>query len=71
MKRRPWVALGFVGLILGLFAWPSRTVPQTVPSLSSRVFAKPELGVSTATVGLLAVKDRLPNAAAWSDFLAR
>lgn len=70
MKIRNYVALSILLAVIGGFAWLSRSAVAVTP-LSTKQFAKPELAVSTATVPLQEVMDRLPNSGAWASFLAR
>jgi hypothetical protein len=70
MKIRNYVALSILVAVVGGFAWLSRSAVAVTP-LSPKQFANPELAVSTATVPLQDAMDRLPNSAAWGNFLAR
>ena len=68
-NTRRVTAWGLASLLCGAPAWA--IAPKQPGGLNDKAFFKPELYISSASVPLADVKDRLPNRLAWSAFLAQ
>ena len=63
-RRVTVFSLGLAALLAGAPAWA--VAPKTPGGLNDKAFFKPELYITSESLSLSDVKDRLPNRTAWN-----